>query len=279
MINVVIYHCKLPATGVRRFDFPQGDLPVIRILAIDIGNTRASFARFENRSLLWRRDVSTSHFPELAREILTDHVDACVVSNVSKNRAFFDEWIITRFKDHTFCIDPSNYPYNIQYSPVDSLGHDRLANAIAAHELAPQGAIVIDLGTATHFDVIAPDGSFLGGPILSGLETMLNALTERIPHLPEINLDTNHVNPLSQNTCDAINAGTILCAAGGIDRITDEIQKNLNFVPTRLLTGGNAPILAPHIHYERLIPNLTLSGLAIYAEIMLKKSGWMRRSA
>lgn len=229
--------------------------------------------------MLWRRDVSTSHFPDVAREIFAEPVDACVVSNVSNNKVFFDEWIKSRFKERIFCVTGSNYPYKIQYSPVASLGHDRLANALAAHVLAPEGAIVIDLGTATHFDVIAPDGTFLGGPILSGLETMLTALTERIPHLPEIELDPGDVRPLSQTTTDAMNAGTILCAAGGIDRIVAEVRKTLDFSPTVLLTGGNAPLLSDHIHYDKLFKDLTLYGLAVYAELMLKKSGWMRRSA
>ncbi len=252
---------------------PITEAELVRILTIDIGNTRASFALFEQRVLLWRRDVSTSHFPEVAREIFAEPVDACVVSNVSRNRAFFEDWIKTQFKERVFCIESSEYPHPIEYSPVTSLGHDRLANAVAAHQIAPNGAVVVDMGTATHFDVIAPDGTFLGGPILSGLETMLNALTERIPHLPEITLEPENVEALSQNTVDAINAGTLLCMAGGIERIIREISAKLDFVPTIILTGGNARFVVNFLQHDAYVPNLTLLGLALYAEMMLKKRG------
>lgn len=255
------------------------DVSLLRILAIDIGNTRASFAFFENRSMAWRRDVLTSNFPDVAREILGTPVDACVVSNVARNRAFFEAWIKARFGKRVFCVDVSHYPWPILYSPVESLGHDRLVNALAAHEVSPSGAIVVDMGTATHFDVIAPTGAFMGGPILSGIETMLTALTDRIPHLPEITLTEKPIEPLSQNTRSAIYTGTVLCVAGGIDRIVEEIKSTLEFVPSVILTGGNAAVVSSHIRYDMWIPELTLKGLALYGENMLRKSGMLRATA
>ena len=252
---------------------------MIRILAIDIGNTRASFARFEDRVLVWRRDVATSHFPETARSIFSEKVDACVVSNVSKNRAFFEDWVKTRLPGKLFFMDAANYPFEIHYSPVESLGHDRLSNALAAHELFPGGAIVADLGTATHFDVIAPNGAFLGGPILAGLDTMLSALTERIPHLPEVTLDGTPADPLSQNTRDAIAAGALLCTAGGIERVVRDVCSRVDFTPALILTGGNAPTIAPYLRHDLLHRFLTLQGLAVYGEIMLRKAGWLEATA
>ena len=227
----------------------------------------------------WRRDVLTSNFPDVAREIFETPVDACVVSNVARNRAFFEDWIRARFGNRVFCVDVAHYPWPIFYSPVESLGHDRIVNAMAAHALAPQGAIVADLGTATHFDIIAPNGAFMGGPILAGIETMLSALTDRIPHLPEVTLGECPIEPVSQNTRSAIYTGTLLCAVGGIERIIEEIKADLEFTPSVILTGGNATHIAPHIRYDLWIPELTLKGLAIYGETMLRKTGIFRATA
>ena len=44
------------------------------------------------------------------------------------------------------------------------MGIDRLVNAVAAHAHFPQGAIVVDFGTATTFDVVAPDGDLKVAP-------------------------------------------------------------------------------------------------------------------
>lgn len=254
-------------------------LSLFRILAIDIGNTRASFAHFENRALTGRRDVLTSNFSDVARDIFGTHIDACVVSNVARNRAFFEDWIKARFKKRVFCVEVSNYPWPIRYSPIESLGHDRIVNALSAHEIAPMGAIIVDLGTATHFDIVAPDGTFLGGPILAGIETMLSALTDRIPHLPEVSLAAHPLEPVSQNTRSAIYSGTLLGAVGGIERILEAIKAEIDFSPCVILTGGNASSVAHHLKYDLWIPELTLKGLAIYGELMLRKAGVLRATA
>ncbi|HRE33192.1 MAG TPA: type III pantothenate kinase, partial [Candidatus Berkiella sp.] len=50
----------------------------------------------------------------------------------------------------------------IKYKNPTEVGADRIANAIAAHHLFPQkNVIIVDLGTATNFEVISANGSFL----------------------------------------------------------------------------------------------------------------------
>ena len=50
-------------------------------------------------------------------------------------------------------------------------------------------AIVVDLGTATTLDVVAPDGAFLGGAIAPGLGLGLDALAEQRPSCPALPLE------------------------------------------------------------------------------------------
>ena len=51
------------------------------------------------------------------------------------------------------------------------LGPDRVVNAVAAHSLYGESVIVIDLGTATTFDVISKEGDYIGGVIAPGISS------------------------------------------------------------------------------------------------------------
>ncbi len=57
----------------------------------------------------------------------------------------------------------------ILYENPREVGADRIVNAVAAYERWPQGAIVVDFGTATTFDVITARGEYVGGVIAPGL--------------------------------------------------------------------------------------------------------------
>lgn len=68
----------------------------------------------------------------------------------------------------------------IAYPNPRTLGADRLCNIIALRECGYSDAIVIDMGTATTFDVLK-DGGFEGGLIIPGISASMDVLTERRP--------------------------------------------------------------------------------------------------
>ncbi len=57
----------------------------------------------------------------------------------------------------------------ILYENPREVGADRIVNAVAAYERWPEGAIVVDFGTATTFDVVTARGEYAGGVIAPGL--------------------------------------------------------------------------------------------------------------
>ena len=235
----------------------------MQIIVLDIGNTRASLGCFSQGQLIWRRDVSLDILRSEIHSYLQPTPDLCVLSCVSAKALFVLDEIRDQIKAPIIQVDSARAPLKVHYDHPEKLGQDRIANALAASLHSKTGAIVVDLGTATHFDIIDPKGEFWGGPILTGIETMLSALTSRIPHLPNPEL-TPDIQPISQNTLDAIRTGTILCTAGGIERILFEIHKTLDYLPKTILTGGNAHLVEPHIAYDEWAPNLTLEGLCEY---------------
>ena len=64
----------------------------------------------------------------------------------------------------------------ILYDNPREVGADRIADAVGAYDLYPGASIVVDLGTATVFDVISAKGEYLGGAIAPGVAISLEAL-------------------------------------------------------------------------------------------------------
>ena len=227
-------------------------------------------ACFENTWMSWRTDILTTSLIDEIDQIAEVGADICVISRVSA-QALTAELLLRRALNcQIIGVDALHAPLITAYSRPESLGHDRIANALGARYHAPNGAIVADLGTATHFDVISSNGTFLGGPILAGVQTMLTALTQRIPHLPVFELYPD-INPVSFSTEEAMNTGAILGTAGAIEKIIDAIRSRIDFTPQIILTGGHAPLIAPYIHYDLWAPNLTLEGLCQYALLTIQR--------
>lgn len=68
----------------------------------------------------------------------------------------------------------------IAYLNPSMAGSDRLCNVIALRERGYTDAIIVDMGTATTFDVMK-DGGFAGGLIIPGISASLDVLLKR-PH-------------------------------------------------------------------------------------------------
>lgn len=241
----------------------------MRLLAVDIGNTRISQGLYEGSRLLRRFDTPNEERAEsFAREVA--RCNLCVVSRVSRSAADFEKFLSEALSYRVAVLTQTEVPFRVHYDAP--LGSDRLANAFAARRYAPRGAIVIDLGTATHFDIVDDCGDFYGGPILAGIQTMHDALSMRVPHLPQEPLHRVESAVVS-NTVEAMNAGALYASAGAIDKISSEIRRQFGVDFKTILTGGNATHIRPLIDVDFEVPNLTLEGLHAFGMQMMRKSG------
>ncbi len=146
------------------------------------------------------------------------------------------------------------------------VGADRIANAVAAIERFPQGAIVVDSGTAITVDVVSPDRRYLGGAIMPGILIALEALSARTAKLPRIALD-KPLSPLGRSTTTGIQSGMYYGFAGMVDRVVEEIRAELSFAPRVIATGGLAGSLSQISRcIEEYDRDLTLRGLLLIAE-------------
>ena len=81
----------------------------------------------------------------------------------------------------------------IDYPKPDTIGPDRLANAVAARHRFGAPVVVLDFGTAVTFDVVDRHGNYAGGIIAPGLSAMTSYLHEKTALLPAIKIrDVHH---------------------------------------------------------------------------------------
>jgi type III pantothenate kinase len=144
-----------------------------------------------------------------------------------------------------------------------SVGEDRIANTLAVAKLHRRDAIVVDLGTATTFDVITADGNFLGGVIAPGVRTGAEQLFRRTALLPRVGEELP-TRVIGKNTAECIRAGVYLGAVamieGMVQRIGAEWGKSQPFV---IGTGGLSGFLKGATSaLNEVDETLTLKGLA-----------------
>jgi type III pantothenate kinase len=154
----------------------------------------------------------------------------------------------------------------VDYTPPTSVGADRIANAIGGLAIAPAPLIVVDLGTATTFDVIDATGMYTGGAILTGIGTSLQSLVSRTAKLPAIELKAPKT-AIGKTTIHSIESGMMFGYAGAIDALVDRIERELGAKATVLTTGGLGGVFLDLCErIDRYEPMLTLDGLRLYDE-------------
>ncbi len=153
----------------------------------------------------------------------------------------------------------------ILYDNPREVGADRIANAVGAYDLYPGAAVVVDLGTATTFDVISERGEYLGGAIAPGVEISLEALYTHAAALRSVEL----VRPRSvvgRSTVESIQSGVLYGFAAQVDGVVARIRAEVGDA-TIIATGGLAGLIAPHTtSVQHVEPWLTLHGLRIVHE-------------
>jgi type III pantothenate kinase len=143
------------------------------------------------------------------------------------------------------------------------VGADRIVNAVAARQICPGGAIVVDLGTATTFDCVSPGGEYLGGVIAPGILISAEALVRRTAKLPEVTI-LRPGRVIGKNTEGSMQSGIFFGYVSLIDGLVARLKEELDFEPTVIATGGYAHSLAAaSTTISRVEPDLTLMGLAI----------------
>lgn len=160
-----------------------------------------------------------------------------------------------------------NWGFEIRMDNPEEVGADRLLNALASHARYRGPLVVIDFGTATTFDVVGPDGAYLGGVIAPGINLSIEALHRAAARLPRIGIGRPQA-VIGRSTVPAMQSGIYWGYVGMIEGLVGRIQAEYGSHEKLkvIATGGLAPLLAEGtVIIERIDPDLTLEGLRMLA--------------
>lgn len=247
------------------------------ILAVDIGNTQTVLGLFEGETLdaHWRVSTDATLTADelrvkigallVAEDLRWADVRRVMVSSVVPVlTAAYSEMSEKATGRAPMVVGPRlKTGLAIRYENPAEIGADRIVNAVAALKSHGAPLIVVDFGTATTLDVLAPDGAYLGGAIAPGVETSAEALFSRAARLSEVDLeDPGHV--IGTNTRASVQAGLLLGQAAMVDGLVHRAWAELGAETRVVATGGLAPKMAPLCETVTDVDvDLTLRGLML----------------
>ena len=244
------------------------------IIAVDIGNTETTVGigskdnwdsyRFTTRDTNTPDELLAlfnSTF-QIKSEVKKDIEGAIICSVVPQATNSFSEAIRKYLNLEPIIVGPGiKTGLKVNIDNPKELGPDRIANSVAGYLITEADTVVIDLGTATTFDVVSKNKEYLGGSIAPGIKISLDALTLKTASLKSVELDIPN-KVIGKNTYEAIQSGLIMGHASMIDSMVEKIILEIDIEPKIILTGGLSKVVQPILNVNvEYIENLTLVGL------------------
>lgn len=153
---------------------------------------------------------------------------------------------------------------DISSIPGGMIAPDLEACAVAAKELYALPSIIIDMGTATTVTIVDENGAYIGGAILPGAGTALNALIDKTSLLPAIELVAPK-KAIAVDTIPSMQSGIVYGSAGAIDGILEHFIDEMKVKPGSIVaTGGLGRLVGKYCKHEILFDDdMLLKGLYI----------------
>jgi type III pantothenate kinase len=241
------------------------------VLAINIGNTITTAGLVRDQKVQPVISVQTRDLdgirPRLAE--LWNQVDdpgraRVVVGSVVANRLEALCAIVKEVTERDALVIRRDIPLpmELDVENPDTVGVDRVCGAAAAYHRLRRACVVVDIGTAMTVNVVSDDGVFLGGAILPGPYTAVQALAEHTASLPKIELRRPE-HHIGRSTEEAILSGVVYGTVGALRELTERYATELGRWPQLVVTGGGSDLVAELCEFiDNVVPHLTLMGIA-----------------
>ena len=251
--------------------------------AIDVGNTHTVVGLFDGT---WREHwrLDTTHYAtedELAEVLhglckMSDNefsatgliVGSVVPAMNEPLKALAQKWLKAPVR---FLETGDQVGLKVDYSPPQAVGADRIANALAALYKTEPPLIVVDFGTATTFDTVDIDGTYVGGAIMPGVEVASESLSSRTALLQSVAPEAPE-QAIGKTVKQSLQSGLVLGYAGAVDALVRRIREELGGKATVLATGGHGRLFVDMCEeLSEYDPHLTLDGLRIAWDRMAER--------
>ena len=230
-------------------------------IAIDIGNTLQKIAVFNNDECVYCQS-----FPLITEAVLVPvfhqfAIKNAIVSSVAGLNAQVIDFLNTNTKIVHYS-HQTTLPITILYKSAETLGLDRIANAVGAAMLFPaQNVLSVQTGTCLVLDFVNEYKEYLGGSISPGIQMRFEALHEKTKNLPYLSAKNITPDFLGTTTNDSLYSGVINGICHEIDGFIEDYKTKFDNLVV-LITGGDAPYLQKSIKNTIFAaPNLVLKGL------------------
>jgi type III pantothenate kinase len=248
------------------------------LLAIDVGNTHTVLGLYDGTKLIHHfriqseRGRTEDEYHVLLATLVNisrlepEDIDASILASVVPSLTEVYEEVVGKLVGtQPVLVRPGLVRgLELDVPDPDSVGADRIANAVAASVLYSLPAVVVDLGTTTNFDVVLPGPRYAGGAIAPGLVSSAEELFRRGARLPKVEIRRPE-RVVGRTTTECLQSGVYFGAVGQIDGLVSRI---LGEIPGKkaavIATGGLAETIARDSKTIRHVDSgLTLQGLRI----------------
>jgi type III pantothenate kinase len=245
------------------------------LLAVDVGNTQTALGLYRDDELVdsFRLATDRSRTGDELGVTLSALLDLEAVDGVCLSTtvpALQREWerVAERWLQAPLLIvgPGTKTGIAIRYDDPREVGPDRIVNAVAASARYGAPCIVVDFGTSTNFDIVSPDGEYVGGVLAPGIEVSMEALFARAARLVKVDFSAPP-SVIGKTTVAGLQSGLVYGFAGQVDGIVRRIRAELGDTAPVVATGGLAELIAPHAEtIDNVDAFLTLEGLRLVWE-------------
>ena len=252
------------------------------LLAVDVGNTQTHLGVFNRDSLEheWRASTEArrtadelalifGEFLSLADLSFSKSITGVAISSVvPRATQELREMTLRYFGFPAVVVEPGTRTgIAILTDNPREVGADRIANAVAAHDLyGVEPVVVVDFGTAITVDAVSAKGEYLGGAIAPGIDTSATALFSATAQIRRVEL-VAPPSAIGKSTVTSVQSGIIYGTADLVDGLVARVIDELGGDARVIATGGLSASVAAHCStIEKLEPMLTLMGLRLIFE-------------
>lgn len=246
------------------------------ILTVDIGNSNIVLAIFDKDQIMkkWRiitsKEKSKDEYAMVIQQLMkADEVDftkieGIVLSSVVPeiSAIFRDSLDFLNAKVITVGDKSVKLGLKIKSGLESEVGSDILMNMIAGKKRFKENFIIIDMGTATTFDIGLKDAEYAGSIITPGVQLSALSLHKSCSQLPLIEVKKPDYF-MGTNTNEVLKSGIYYGYIGLIKEIISQIQNNFKDTKFKVyLTGGLSKIFIQDLNFiDGVYPDLTSEGL------------------